>query len=200
VGIMSCQRDRPYHKLVRETWLQNEVDHRFFLGGSLTGALLEDEVLLDVPDEYCYSRQKLQGMIAWTLEHEYDFMFKCDTDTYVCVPRLLTSGFERWDWSGGYYGGSGYWLNKTAMGVLSKIPLDGENWAEDQWVTKQLQDHNFTLHGDSRYRSQDDLNIGPAPSNDFITTHCYKQSRHYCKAYERLAKFPSYYKIAKDIK
>ena len=128
LAIQSCHRDRGCHEQIRDTWMglnNGAIDIKFFLGNP-KGEAAADEIFLDVPDDLHSLSLKTLGMIVWTLEHGYDHSFKGDTDTYICIPRLLASGFEKHDYSGcvqgldqgridAVYGGTGYWLSRRAM-------------------------------------------------------------------------------------
>lgn len=192
---MSCKRDRDYHQLARDTWLKDcPVDYRFFLGEGQIGPLQEDEVLLPVGDYYRDAAQKMKAIIKWVLPKDYDYIFKCDVDTYVCIPRLLKSGFEQHRWSG-YggpppYGGSGYWINRQAMEILSKSEIDSP--AEDHWVGRNLNAAGWQPLQDKRYFSLTDE--GPTVNNDHITAHWYPQPSDV-----RLGLFKKYYEAAKDL-
>ena len=48
----------------------------------------DDEVALPVPDDYFHLVFKTKAMHKWALENGFDFVYKCDTDTY-CRRRTL---------------------------------------------------------------------------------------------------------------
>jgi len=212
IAILSCRRDRIYHQLVRDTWLKNQqVDYKFFLGIDQLGTdklpLTEDEVLLDVSDRYSALRLKVEKMFDWIRPREYDYTFKCDTDTFVHVPRLLKSGYEQHDWIAFQcnYGGSGYWLSRKAIEMLTKIKID--HFREDGWVGTVLLQQGLKPFQDPRYHS--DTNEGPSPDNDFITNHWHsdhnaidaagRKYERYIGSQERLALFPVHHEKAKLI-
>jgi hypothetical protein len=189
ISILSCHKERHLHQQVRNTWMKNNpgVDVKFFLGLPKL-ADTADEVFLDVPDDFEHVSDKVVASIEWAYTRGYDFKFKCDNDTYVHIPRLLTSGFEKYDYSGlrypysdlptifninersEAYGGSGYWLNRSTM----KIVLDNRNSPqyrgamEDHWIGAILRRFAVSNHNDKRYHDSLD---GPAPENDYISCH-----------------------------
>src|ERR1700676_3270032 len=189
ISILSCHKERHLHQQIRDTWMKNDlgVEVKFFLGFPKLPDTV-DEVFLDVPNDESHVSDKNAASIAWAYNRGYDFRFKCDTDTYVHIPRLVSSGFENYDYSGlrypysdspfifyadersEAYGGSGYWLSRTAM----KIILDNQNSqqyrgsTEDHWIGAILRRFPVSSRNDKRYR--DTLN-GPAPENDCITCH-----------------------------
>jgi hypothetical protein len=148
LAIESCHGHYAQSQVIRSSWLLNRnVDYRFFLGGrDYNGKPKPDEVWLDCADSYEELPFKTQGLLGWALEKGYDYVFKCDTDTYVCVPRLLTSGFWEHDYTGYFErckscrpsatghcqclsgngerfysyasGGAGYWLSARAAAIV----------------------------------------------------------------------------------
>ena len=212
IAIVSCRRDRTYHQLVRDTWLKDQqVDYKFFLGVDQPGTdklpLAEDEVFLNVSDRYTGIRDKVEKMFDWARPQDYDYVFKCDTDTFVHVPRLLKSGYEQHDWTAYQcnYGGSGYWLSKKAIEMLSKIKV--VHFREDGWVGSTLIQQGLTPFQDYRYHS--DTNEGPSPANNFITNHWYSDHNavgadgrkydRYIGSQERLSLFPKHHEEAQKI-
>jgi hypothetical protein len=210
IGILSCERDRQYHQLLLNTWLKDcPVDYVFILGKNQRPKL-KNEIIVDAPDDYRSALLKVKRMIEYAVDNQYDYLFKCDVDTYCHVPRLLKSGFEKYDFSGGGgpYGGSGYWLSHKAMKILLEKNLD---WsipdAEDCWVMRNLKSLGIEAHYDARYHSL--TNEGPSKQNDIIACHWYSErrklrnggTRHRIIHYEeRLKLFPAYYEKAKSIK
>ena len=129
-----------------------------------------DEVMLPCPDTYFHLVWKVREMHRWACSQNYDYIFKADTDTFVNVSRLLASGFQNYDFSGGpagpgsVAGGGGYWTSRRASGIIAVSPVT--YWAEDGLVSNALRSHQITLHTDTRYSD----NLVTA-SNDLISTH-----------------------------
>jgi len=210
IAIPSCQRDCEHHELLRQTWLQKcPVDYRFFLGNQ-NKTIANDELVIDAPDGYRELIWKIEKIIEYALNSNYDYLFKCDVDTYCHIPRLLKSGFEQYDWSG-YgepYGGSGYWLSRKAMQAL----IDNTSYldvyeSEDTHVARILRQQGFTPFQDRRYYSS--TNEGPSLDNDLITSHWYvevnavRNGKIYDRRidlYERLRLIPVYHEKAKFLK
>lgn len=199
IAIITCQRDRSYERLLRETWLQScSVDCRFFLGKNISN-LKADEISLDVPDAPIRFAgvEKTKRIIRYGLSKDYDYLFKCDIDTYVHVPRLMKSAFECHDWSGfgEPYGGSGYWLSRKMMNVLVEKSTDVSiTESEDSWVSRNLRREGFIAHQDPRYHSL--TNEGPTPNNSIITSHWYADGERIVCFKERLNLFSEHYKKA----
>jgi hypothetical protein len=149
----------------------------------------EDEVVLHVPDNYVHASYKVRGALRWALDHDIDYCFVCDSDTYICLDRLMSSGFEQYDYVGRGAdagrsfcpdGGPGYWLSKKAMLCIVDQPVTF--WADDGWIGYVLNDqYDIHLHHDFRYchyvddatRLTTEPNNGyPQKNNDIITAHC----------------------------
>lgn len=201
IAILSCQRDKLFHQQTRNTWLKNcPVDYKFFTGCSVSEL---DEIQVDAPDSSKRLYKKTQRIVQYAFEKEYYFLFKCDVDTYVHVPRLLKSGFEQHDFVGynGSYGGSGYWLSRVAMKVLLESPSLDWCPTEDGWVYHSLGNRGIRPFQDKRYHSL--TNEGPTPENDIITSHWY--SDHSCnperviRSKERFDLISVYHEKARNI-
>lgn len=177
LGIMSCLRDRSSQQIDRETWLQNcPVDYKFFLGSpefnfittpDRISSPAPDELIFPTPDDMRGGWLKVQAFIQWAISQDYDYLFKCDVDTYVSIPRLLRSGFEQHDYVGPY-GGTGYWLSRRAMGILSRAEYI-EGRGEDGWVETSLNRADIQPFRDARYGGLGEQ--GPRPDNNIIAVH-----------------------------
>ncbi len=135
IAVMSCEayRVNGNNQALRDTWLPDVskevgVDYKIFMG---QGSQIEekDEVLLDVPDDYGHVSYKGREVSRYVLQNGYDFVYKCYPDTYVCPSRLMTSGFENYDYMGNFScvprgkpsyctGGVGYWSSRDVNAVL----------------------------------------------------------------------------------
>jgi hypothetical protein len=167
IAIKSCERDmlNCCHTAIRETWGKDfppNVDVRFFVGNG-SASLKSDEVRLAVGDDLTALPSKAREMAGWTVENGYDPAFFCDVDTFVKPERLLSCGFEGYDYFG-YFGngfppgvqiptfgdhrlgdiavwayasgGAGYFLSRRAAEVISKmVPA---HYAEDVSVGHAL--------------------------------------------------------------
>lgn len=140
----------------------------------------DDEVLLRIPDRYIYSGYKLRGLCRWGLEKGFDFIFACVTDTYVAIDRLMSSGFENYDYCGfqscpqaeALCGGPGTWFSKRATQILVESPVT--HWAADQWAGRLMSKNGVVLHPDSRYthrRMYGEIVPSPSKDNNLISTH-----------------------------
>lgn len=140
IAILSCElfRTNGNNQAMLDTWLPyvKDADYKIFMGqGSNVSQVYE--VLLDAPDDYNNVTYKAKEMYKWALEKGYDYIFKCYPDTYVCPSRLMSSGFEKYDYSGNFAckpltgpyccGGTGYWLSRKAYAHLIDMRIPTED-------------------------------------------------------------------------
>lgn len=131
----------PRIKACRDSWAKSQpgVDVKFFYGQTTTNREpLDDEVFLQVHDDYRHLPDKTVAIVKWAREQDYDYVLKCDDDTYVWIDRLLQELNEPFDYAGYLHGnvcsgGTGYWLSRRAMDAVQSNP---DCWAEDVWVAK----------------------------------------------------------------
>lgn len=72
------------------------------MGGTGPIWMDSDEINLPVDDGYWVLTPKTRGICNYAVENNYDFVYTCDTDTYLIPRRMLESGFEKYDFSGGH--------------------------------------------------------------------------------------------------
>jgi hypothetical protein len=151
-GISGIQKDGKNERqiAVRDTWLKDaaahpNVDVEFF-DGERCGC----------PDDHMHVVHK--GMYAYREAHErgYDWVFKCDDDTYVFIDRLVRATGEMPE--GAHYaglgqcdfgwGGVGYWIDRHGLGLMLKesVPDTSQEWREDYWTGQILSRHGIKLH------------------------------------------------------
>lgn len=92
VGVCSCVAAAKRRQACRDTWMSHAcrgIDCRFFLGRREPMADEPDVVTLWVEDDYGHLPAKGLAFYAWALEHyDFEWLFKCDDDTYVELSRL----------------------------------------------------------------------------------------------------------------
>ena len=173
VAITSCHKHRAWQSAQRETWLPElRCDYRFFLGNPPGVDAEQDEVFLNCPDDYSSLFYKTQGLVRWAVVRGYDYLYKCDVDTLVNPSNLLSSGFEKYDYSGGRNGhfasgGSGYWLSRKAMEIVANSE-NKEGATEDVFIADLVwRKYGLVLHEDKRYMYYPGCRIG----TDTISFH-----------------------------
>ena len=182
VAIKSCMRDRARgaHDAIRNTWGSKVqgADVVFFVGASPLNVFLEDdEDSLPVVDNYDSLPFKTREILRWSIFHGYDFTFLCDNDTFVIPDRLMSIGFEGYDYSGkfnrqpgrrfhyaddrGTYpdiycwcsGGFGYFVSRRAAELV--VASEPKVWAEDMYVGQVL--GPYIQHGELKAAHLGDL-------------------------------------------
>lgn len=178
IAVESCQRNRlgPVHDAIRDTWFKNlgVTEKRFFYGAGLGMTLQCDDLdvsCLDCLDDYESLPSKTQAICQWSIKHDFDFLYKCDTDTVVNPWQFVFSGFENHDYFGGENadqnvpgfgptriefcsGGAGYWLSRRAMQIVAETQVFPGQTAEDVFVASALLKHGIkpTFHPGYRWR------------------------------------------------
>ena len=140
-----------------------------------------DVVILPCKDDYAHLTFKNKQSLQWSYERNYQFVFRAFVDTYVCVDRLVASGFEQADYIGNFggfietgrpidarvngnnifafaSGGPGYWLSRRAVEVLQRAPILGLGndlyfaCQDDVWTGRSIYKHKFLRYiDDERY-------------------------------------------------
>jgi len=89
IAVATCHKHRTLADAQRATWAHDVqgADVKFFLGGGQ--AQRPDEVILDAPDDYPGLPKKCTAIFKYAIEHDYDYVFKTDSDVYLRPERLL---------------------------------------------------------------------------------------------------------------
>jgi hypothetical protein len=184
IAVLSCHKNRSYHDIILHSWGSDlfGAELKFFLGLPETSTSA-NEIILNVEDDYDHLPSKCQAMLVWAFNTGFDYVFKCDTDTFVTMDRLLKSGFERHDYVGRAhltsdrmpyaYGGAGYWVSKKSINALLKVSREDFqkiNGAEDVTVALFLAKAGIPLINDDRYMPST-KDGEPKFENNLITTH-----------------------------
>ena len=181
IAVKSCRADldRGCHDVIRGTWgqaLRSKAMVRFFVGHTDSDYFMShpkadartfqsDEVVVDAPDDYQSLPHKTRAICGWAITKSIPHVFICDTDTYVKAAKLLSCGYEGYDYVGKIdkplgetfpydatdrngivehipecypwaSGGFGYFLSRNAaFEVADSYP---KTWAEDLWVGQVL--------------------------------------------------------------
>lgn len=130
VGICSCNNAHQRRVACRETWLshpQPGIECRFFLGRSEPIPAEPDVVNLWVDDGYNYLPAKGLAFYKWALEnYDFDWLFKCDDDTYIALDRLSSLCDSHYDLIGNPdvdrrkspSGGAGYFMSRRLVELI----------------------------------------------------------------------------------
>lgn len=181
MAICSARQMKARRDAVRETWMSKCSDHiecLFFVGG---GDPLPDEpdtIVLPSPDGYHELPQKVFDFFKFSCEHrDYDWLFKCDDDTYVMLERLpqLTElgaeivGNRHLRERGSPSGGAGYLLSRTLVERLVAEPGLPMSGPEDIIFGEAAVRLGASPHATDRLWSMN--NRYPTLDNDRITSH-----------------------------
>lgn len=182
IGITSCRKHKERRDACRATWMSKPVDGIrpvFFVGGGVPLPDEPDTITLDCPDTYEALPAKIRAFFDHALQHEsFDWLFKCDDDTYVAQNRLhdltvgnheLAGNAEFLDTKGYASGGAGYLLSKRMVAILAgdrSLPGVG---CEDIIMTKAALRHGATALPSPRLVWT--VAPAPRPDNDLITCH-----------------------------
>ena len=199
IAISSCARDAQngYNQAVRDTWIKDLTCDYKFMVGETDIQLKDDEVRLPCPDDYLSLPYKTLETYRWALENGYDFIFKCDTDTFIRPEKLLSGDFHLYDYYGSFNGpigvpgvvynscyswtsgGSGYWVSRKAAeliiaeGVTKKAVCPNLRIpCEDLWIGQvlgpKIRENILTGFHDDKY--------GRSFNSNYLTD----VSSHYC--------------------
>ncbi|HEY1121659.1 MAG TPA: hypothetical protein VGE67_08670 [Haloferula sp.] len=181
VGICSALCHSERRNAVRASWLSEPVagiDCRFFIGGGESSDDEPDTVCLPVDDSYEALPGKVLAFFRDALAtSDFDWLFKCDDDTYVALERLpqLIDGVhdlignEYIDSRGSPSGGAGYLLSRELVARLAGEPSISSRGAEDVLIGEAA------VRLGARVKSSDRLCWNsariPMRDNDLITSH-----------------------------
>ncbi len=177
IGICSCCPNSDKREAVRTTWLKglpNRIRATFFAGrGRASG---EDIISLPVADDYNSLPKKVQVFFQHALAHyEFEYLFKCDDDTYAVPERLFgiaKSGAEfigsRDWWPSHADGGAGYLLSRRAVAAVASAACP-DGGPEDVWVTKTLRAAGIELQPCSELKYE--CREFPGSRNRLVTAH-----------------------------
>jgi hypothetical protein len=133
IGVCSCQGNDEKRNAVRSSWFpkdNSKVCARFFVGAGDDAPLDEDTVVLNVPDDYEHLPIKVFEFFRYAMNHlDFDYIFKCDDDTFVVPERVYDLMENGVDYVGNEFilnrgaadGGAGYLLSHR---VIEKIVAD----------------------------------------------------------------------------
>lgn len=153
VGICSWMGALEKREAVRNTWLRHPakgIECLFFIGGKRVPAgEKKDMVVLDVPDGYNELPAKVMAFFRYALDHyDFEWLFKCDDDTYLDLTRLASVADSDYDLIGDALvvirqspsGGAGYFLKRSMVERLvaqKDFPPTGpEDLLVGEWVSK----------------------------------------------------------------
>jgi hypothetical protein len=167
IGVVSCTKYSTRREGCRTGWMQTTATHpevtvRFVVGSEDVDSptLGGDTLYVPCKDDYEHLPQKTYWLAFWAAANTYDFLFKCDDDTFVCVDRLLTllrdeafSEYRGYEVCPGVAsGGGGYLLAPRSIALIA----DAESMriatgAEDVLVSQCLGENRIKVLHDKRF-------------------------------------------------
>ena len=186
IGVFSCQAYGQRRDRCATSWMAEAhdrcIDILFIVGGERSGAPRVENRTLYLPcsDEYESLPEKVCQFCRWALDsREFDYLFKCDDDTYVRLDRLIqvvpnSHDYVGAEWTAGVNyasGGAGYLLSRRAAEVVADRLVDRPVGAEDVLVGECLRAAGIDLYRDNRFIPFGNEVLRPQPGNDLITTH-----------------------------
>lgn len=181
VGICSAREHIEQRAAIRSTWLMKKPPNTrclFFVGDGNAMVDEPDVVMLNVPDGYRNLPEKVLAFLQWSTDSlEFDWLFKCDDDTYLALERLPSIfvpdvdlvGNEFIESRGSPSGGAGYLLSRKIVDRISSdtsIPFEGD---EDVLIGEAAIHHGAVANATRRLCWNNER--FPSPENDVITSH-----------------------------
>jgi hypothetical protein len=172
---LRCTDQQARVTTIRETWvpqLPGDVDFKFFYGTRLRQentrrraplpALrepLSDEIFLECGDNYTENPAKMKAICRWALARGYDYILRCDDDTYIYPDRLLIKDRAMWDgfdYAGAsvqhFHPGGCMFLSRKMMELVIAAPVT--NYADDVWIGQVAQDNRIPMTTVTTMRNQ----------------------------------------------
>lgn len=188
IGALSGRIYEDRRERCRQTWMRDAtamgVD-AFFLMAADDGPRRDGDILY-IPghDAYDFLPQRTLWFCRYALERDdWDWLFKCDDDTYVCMTRLLAAveeysrqpnvSYVGAEWTPGVNygsGGAGYLINRQCARIIASEMLNPIG-SEDMMVGQHLGRRRHYLTIDQRFVPYGNENLRPKPDNDLITLH-----------------------------
>lgn len=173
---------------VRETWWKkiDAVKKLFVICNPdiKEPVLVGDTLQINSPEGYHQLTNKIPEMLNWAHGYDkFDYLFKCDDDTYVHGDRMTQflatypDEYVGHDYGGFASGGAGYLLSREAVGCLAFAPRDPEpSFREEPWMAAILKKHNISVTNRSDLFRGEGENW-PEPGNMLITGHYLKPDK-----------------------
>lgn len=186
IGALSANSYEGRRRGCLATWADlrdyNDVDVVFLVGDPEAKLPTRNGHILycPCPDDGASLPQKTRWFCLWALERfDFDYLFKCDDDTYVHINRLLNLGSTA-EYVGrdivsnnpslGSYasGGGGYRISRRAAVCIGERLLESQG-PEDVLARDALRHVEIGLTNEDRFSPWN--HIWPTTTNEIITSH-----------------------------
>ncbi len=166
------QSSQPRHTIARSVFLIGIPELK-------TPELVGRYLLLPGPSDYRSLPQRTRAFCQWAISRDdWDYLFKCDDDTYVSISRLvrypLAADYIGAEWTPRVRyasGGAGYFLSRKAAEVVAERMTQKEG-PEDVYVRDVLASQGIPFTQDQRFVAIGNEELRPRADNDLITLHC----------------------------
>ena len=111
---------------------------------------------LGCSDKFVDLPEKNRRICQYALDNGFDFLFRCDDDTFTYVDRMVRSTLEflpdyaGTDCGGFAIGGAGIWLSRRTMEIVARGTWPAGEWRDDAFIGQVLKDHGglmFSMPG-----------------------------------------------------
>ena len=171
IAVKSCARDIEMgcHQPIRDSWgwhASKWADVRFFVGDGKWVFEPDEIQLVGAPDYYRGLSEKVNHILRWALNRDYESIVLVDTDTFLVPHRLQAVPLSSFDyfgmmlpWHGGFmFGGCGFAISRDAANIIVNNPVADP--MDDISIGKIL------LH-----RPQPDIRVAPYKWHRYIGWH-----------------------------
>ena len=177
----------------QRTWLADaaEIGQQVFVVIASPGIgetkLRGNELRVDVPDTLLALPQQVRAACHWALARDdWEYVFKCDDDTYISMPRFAAyrpgadyvGGWCRYGGETYAHGGGGYFLSRLAAEIVAN-ELSQPEGPEDLLVGRVLRNAGIVLQVDKRFVGWGNWLKRPRRENAIVTTHSKTPGVHY---------------------
>lgn len=196
VGVLTQLIETERRLACSDTWVcrlkqSHNVLPVFLVGDKVSQPILNGDVLhLNCRDDYMALAYKTKAFCQWALTQEFDYLFKCDDDTFIATDRFLEYvpmgdyiGVDPCDHINPKFasGGAGYWLSRRAAQVVANMPIEGicnaygvKPCSEDMVVYHALNHADIKFIQDKRFQAWNQPHRHPHAGNEIITCHYIK--------------------------
>jgi hypothetical protein len=193
VGVFTPKTDTERRQTCLDTWFRQlqrpNIRSIFLIGDDVPEPVLSGSNLrINCKDDRASLAFKTKGFCRWALRYDFDYLFKCDDDTFIATDRFVEFDPEGKDYIGFDFcnvqnpkcanRGAGTWLSRRAVGVIAEMNVnqmasDAQTAAfnEDIIVYHALKQNGIKLSNDRRFQPGNQLCHHPSASNEIITCH-----------------------------
>jgi hypothetical protein len=187
IAVVGCRAYLTRLATVRASWgarCPEDVDIFYFVGRG-EAAMPDWVTRVDAPDDYDALPIKVHAVHKWLRDRPFDWLFKCDDDSFVVVDRVraIAQGMASDSFLGApdYHphfagGGGGYVMTRDASRRLAddrEPPLG----AEDVYYSHRLMALGYAFHATPRLRHDSRDEDLPRAGNDIATCHWMSPAR-----------------------